>query len=188
MSEMPNEQCAAELEIRTLTRNEFVEAQSLHFEHVFKNRAHDTENQKSLQPNAISTGRTRRSAPKSDHGYVLYLGLYLGNELVGWHVGAEVDHETYQMQNSAILERYRSKGFYSHFVTRLLEKLCEDGFEVVTGYHHPNNAAVIIPKLRAGFVISGMQFHERFRFLIEMRYYFDPDRRKAFGRRMGLDL
>ena len=185
---MSDENPTAELEIRTLSRAEFVEAQTLHFEQVFNNRAHDTEIQGAPKRDLIVTSQSRRSAHKSDRGYVLYLGLYLSGELVGWHSGAEVDHETYSMQNSAILEQYRRKGFYSYFITKILERLRADGFAVVTGLHHPNNAAIIIPKLRAGFVISGMQFHERFRFLIEMRYYFDPVRRKGYGRRMGLDL
>lgn len=69
-----------------------------------------------------------------------------------------------------------------------MERLKQEGFQVVTSTHHPNNAAVLIPKLKFGFIISGMQLHERFRFLIELKYFFNEERRKAYSKNIGLEL
>jgi hypothetical protein len=70
----------------------------------------------------------------------------------------------------------------------VLEKVKSEGFQIVTSKYHPNNPAVLIPKLKRGFIISSMEFHERFRFLIELKLFFDPVSRRAYSKALGLDL
>ena len=47
------------------------------------------------------------------------------------------------------------------------------------------NNAVIIPKLKAGFVISGFEVSDRFGTLVQLSYYFNPLRRKMMDVRVG---
>lgn len=108
--------------------------------------------------------------------------------MVGWHFGQATDPETYYMQNSAVLEPFRNQGLYKLLLNHVMQKTKDEGFQVLTSTHHPNNASVLIPKLKAGFVISGMQLHERFRFLIELKYFFNEERRKAYSKNIGLEL
>lgn len=118
----------------------------------------------------------------------VHFGLYKDTEPVGWHSGYSTDPETFYMRNSAIIESYREQGLYSKMLAAILEKLKEEGFQVVTSIHHPNNPGILIPKLKQGFIITSTQFHERFRFLIELKYFFNEDRRKAYAKAIGLDL
>lgn len=92
------------------------------------------------------------------------------------------------MQNSAVLEGFRGQGLYAALLEAVLDKLGQEGFQVVTSTHHPNNAAVLIPKIKKDFVITAMHFHERFRSLVELKYIYNQDRRKLFHRNLGLEF
>jgi ribosomal protein S18 acetylase RimI-like enzyme len=96
--------------------------------------------------------------------------------------------ETYYMKNSAVIAEYRNKGVYSKMLDFVIKELQREGFQVVTSIHHGNNPAVLIPKLKKGFVISGTEFHEKFRFLVELKLFFNEERKKAYGKSMGLEL
>lgn len=91
------------------------------------------------------------------------------------------------MQNSAVLETFRKRGLYSNILKFVITRLAEEGFQVITSSHHGNNAAVLVPKLKQGFIITGTQFHERFKFLIELKYIYNEDRRRAYCQSLGLD-
>ena len=44
--------------------------------------------------------------------FFLRLGIFLGEEIVGWHVGHQEDGERFYMTNTGILEPHRGKGLY----------------------------------------------------------------------------
>lgn len=116
----------------------------------------------------------------------LFFVLYKNDALIGWHCGSAIDSETYYMKNSAILPAERGQNLYFLVLSVLVSILKDKGYQIVTSLHHPNNQAILIPKLRFGFVISGMQLHERFRFLVEMKYHIDADRRNNYNQLIGL--
>lgn len=153
-----------------------------HFEALFFNRIENS------VPTPSAANEKLFVRKKEWQRFVLRLGLFYQDQIVGWHYGHASDDETYYMQNSAILPEYRNQGLYEKLLLAVLERVQEEEFQVITSLHHPNNAAVLIPKLKAGFIISGMQFHERFRSLIELRYIFDLRRRQDLCRNMGLDF
>lgn len=152
-----------------------------HFEPLFSNRISNPI-PKSNPPHEKLAAR-REAWPRFD----LRLGVFYQDQMIGWHYGHASDAETYYMQNSAVLPSYRNQGLYGKLLAAVLEKAQEEGFQVVTSLHHPNNAAVLIPKLKAGFIITSMHFHERFRSLIELRYIFNQERREHFCRSLGLE-
>lgn len=156
----------------------------LHFNEVYKNRANDFYRYSVEETSQLKINERKQA----DQRYRLNCILYHGSEIAGWHCGYAIDSETYYMQNSAVLEAYRGKGLYTALLEAVLEKLEKEGFQVVTSTHHPNNAAVLIPKIKKGFVISGMHFHERFRSLIELKYIYNQERRKLFHKNLGLEL
>ncbi|WP_374032440.1 GNAT family N-acetyltransferase [Bdellovibrio bacteriovorus] len=155
-----------------------------HFASVYSNR-HEAEAVPFDDPQAQAKIDERR---KQEQRYRLRLAVFFEGSIVGWHYGHATDAETYYMQNSAVLPSFRGKGLYAKLLTCTLQKLQEEGFQVVTSIHHPNNPSVLIPKLKAGFIVTGMQFHERFRSLIELKYIYNPERRKLFCRSLGLDI
>ena len=108
-----------------------------------------------------------------------------GDRVVGWTCGVQETSERYAMSNSGVLPEHRGRGIYSALLRMLLERLRGEGFQVVTSHHHPNNRAVLVPKLRAGFLITGMEISEIFGLLVNLSYFFDERRREAFEFRTG---
>jgi RimJ/RimL family protein N-acetyltransferase len=107
-------------------------------------------------------------------------------EAVGWSYGDMLDSVTFFMTNTAVLSAYRRRGIYSAFVKRLLAYLGALGYERVTSKHQTNNAPVIIAKLKAGFVILGVDLDERWGAQVELGYFFHEDRRHGYERAYSL--
>lgn len=112
--------------------------------------------------------------------------LYKNEVPVGWHIGHAQDEMTYYMQNSAIIKSEQGQNLYGEMLKGVMEILNDEGYQVLRSLHHPNNPAVLIPKLKLGFVISGTQFSENFRGLIEMKYFFNEGMKKSFDQSVGL--
>lgn len=117
--------------------------------------------------------------------YALRLGLFHGEEFVGWHVGYQKDRETFYMQNSAVLPAHRRRGLYSALLAEVLERLRGKGFQVVYSRHNMTNNDVIIPKLKAGFTITGFELSDVFGSLVHLTYFTNPLRRKVTVYRAG---
>ncbi len=168
--------------LREISLEELKEIQKNHHEKIFSNRAGSKyiENLTDDEKEKINSRAVNR--------WQFRVGLFHNDQPVGWHYGYAAEPDVYYMQNSAVLQSHRNKGLYSKMLASVLGYLRENAFQVVTSLHHPNNAAVIIPKLKLGFVICTMLVHERYRTLIEMKYFFDLERKKYFDEQLGLTL
>ena len=113
------------------------------------------------------------------------LGLFREDELVGWSYGWQEDRETYYMTNSAVLPEHRRKGLYTALLQETIQIAREEGFQILYSRHTATNNSVIIPKLKAGFVISSMEISDVFGTLILLRYYCNPKRRALMDFRSG---
>ncbi|WP_347358105.1 GNAT family N-acetyltransferase [Bdellovibrio sp.] len=181
---MFNKDIGSGFSIREVNASEMHACLAENFASVFSNR---------LETEVVASGRDKEmeklaARRKGEQRFTLRLGIFYQNRMIGWHYGHATDAETYYMQNSAVLPEFRGKGLYNELLRCVLEKVKNEQFQVVTSMHHPNNPGVLIPKLKEGFVITGMHFHERFRSLVELRYIIDLERRKKFHRTLGLDL
>lgn len=114
--------------------------------------------------------------------------FYEGENVVGWSYGEMVDAETYFMTNSAILSDYRQRGLYSKFLPQLIAYLTTLGYERITSTHQMNNRAVLIAKMKAGFVMSGVVLDERWSAQVQLTYHVHEDRRRGFERAFSLEL
>ena len=117
--------------------------------------------------------------------YRLGYGIFRGDAFAGWHLGQQTQAGTFEMSRTGILKEHRRRGLYTALLPVVLERLGTDGFQVVTSRHNLTNNAVIIPKLKAGFVISGFEVNDSFGTLVQLSYYFNPLRRKVFDVRVG---
>ncbi len=171
------------IHFKVISWEELGPIQDLHFKKMFANRAENPNFQVSAEHQGLIKERRKKYAP-----WELLVGVYDGDNAIGWHFGNATDAETFYMRNSAILPEYRNQGIYAALLNFVLMELNKEGFQVVTSIHHGNNPAVLIPKLKKGFVITGTHFHEKFRFMIELKYFFNPERKKAYGKSMGLEL
>jgi ribosomal protein S18 acetylase RimI-like enzyme len=153
------------------------------FESIYSNRLEQnvsagySENEK-IKLRALSEG--------SSSSFRLFVLIYMNNEFVGWHFGEQTSPDEYYMRNSAILEGFRGQGYYEAMLKHMVGLLIAKGFQVLTSKHHPNNPAVLIPKIRSGFLITATELDDRFGFLVTLKYFTNEARRAGFCRRAGL--
>jgi GNAT superfamily N-acetyltransferase len=121
--------------------------------------------------------------------YSLNLGLYSpSNEFVGFSFGAQETEETFYMMASAVLPEHRGKGLYSEMVKIVIQKCSEAGFQKIYGTHCATNNAVLIPKLKLGFIFSKIELSDMFGTIIHLQYFTNPLRRKVMDYRSGLKV
>jgi GNAT superfamily N-acetyltransferase len=89
------------------------------------------------------------------------------------------------MCNSAVLPIFRRKGIYSALLKKCLQVTREEGFQLIYSKHSATNNAVIIPKLKEGFIISKMELDDKFGVLIHLHYYMNSTRKKIMHYRSG---
>ncbi|MBN8542562.1 MAG: GNAT family N-acetyltransferase [Deltaproteobacteria bacterium] len=115
----------------------------------------------------------------------LNLGIFRGEEFCGWFTGGQQDYETFYMRNSAILPDFRGQGLYTALMYEVLERARKMGFQIVSSRHTTTNNLIIVPKLKAGFVISAIEVSERFGTLVHLKYFFNQTRKKVMVFRAG---
>jgi hypothetical protein len=67
----------------------------------------------------------------------------------------------------------------------ILEKASADGFKEITSKHHAGNNAVLIPKLKAGFVIQGFEINPRFGIMVNLVRYTNSSILNIYHQRTG---
>ncbi len=132
-----------------------------------------------LEQAAIST-----LAENLSERFTLCFGVFQGDAFVGWHLGQQV-MAGFEMTSTGILKEHRRRGLYSALIPVVLGAVQKEGFQIVYSRHNLTNNAVIIPKLKAGFVISGLEVEDRYGALVQLSYYFNPLRRKMLEVRVG---
>ncbi|MFC6616921.1 GNAT family N-acetyltransferase [Deinococcus radiophilus] len=115
---------------------------------------------------------------------VMTFFLLRGGEFAGLHRARQRDAYTVNMSVTGLLPAHRGQGVYTRLLPPLLELYRAAGYTFVTSHHHPTNNAVLIPKLRAGFVIQGMQM-ARAGLMVELLYSFDQNYRDYLERLCG---
>lgn len=115
----------------------------------------------------------------------LNMGIFKDEIFCGWFSGDQYNHETFYMRNSAILPEYRRQGLYSALMSEVLNRVNAMGFQVVLSRHTTTNNSIIIPKLKAGFIITALEISDRFGTLVHLSYYFNQTRRKVMEFRSG---
>lgn len=121
---------------------------------------------------------------ETHHEYIVF---YDDTRPIGWSSGALLEPATFFMAYSGVLSEYRRQGVYSAFLEVFLRYLGALGYERVTSNHMLNNRAVLIAKLKAGFVVSGMVLDERYGAQVALTYFCHTDRAEGFARAFGLE-
>lgn len=129
--------------------------------------------------------RLRKLSANMGEPFTLSLGVFYKNEFVGWHFGRQDSAIQYYMQNSGILPEHRRKGLYSELVKRVVEVATEMGFQSIWSRHNATNNAVIVPKLKQGFVLTGLEVTDIFGTLVHLYYFPKEIRRKMTDYRVG---
>lgn len=117
-----------------------------------------------------------------------YFAFYnASDEPIGFSVGKLTDGLTFFMEWSGILPAYHRQGIYSSFLKKLLPYLQELGIERVTSNHMGTNRPVLIAKLKAGFVVTGMSVDERHGMVVWLTLFLNSDREEGFRQAFSLD-
>lgn len=88
----------------------------------------------------------------------LYFLLYDGERPIGWHFGFQRSALEYFMANTGVLPAYQGRGIYSAFLKFAVGRIGAEGFQFITSIHHCDNNAVLVPKLKAGFLLQAMGY------------------------------
>lgn len=103
--------------------------------------------------------------------YELFLVAYDRDRLIAWSWGFAKSNHEYYMCNSAVYPEYRGKNIYKTLLDKTIEKVSLDGFQEITSKHHSSNNAVLIPKLKKGFLITGTEINARFGLMVCLTYF-----------------
>ena len=79
----------------------------------------------------------------------------------------------------------QNKGIYTKLLPKILDILKGKGFQVVYSRHNASNNQILIPKLKQGFFITGMEVSDQFGTLIHLSYYFNDNRKNIIKFRTG---
>lgn len=113
----------------------------------------------------------------------LRIGAFDADRLVGWTSGWHEPGGVFYVTNSAVLPEYRRRGIYTRLARAITEEAALRGCHTVYSKHIATNNAVIIAKLRLGFVITGMEFSEELGLLVRLSYAVSPGRARLFKER-----
>ena len=105
--------------------------------------------------------------------------------IVGWSFGMQKSAEDFYMINSAVLAAYRQQGIYTQLMQHAVEFISNKGFQRIYSRHKMSNNAILIPKLKFGFTITGFEVNDVFGNLVELSFYTNPQRRALLEIRMG---
>lgn len=71
-------------------------------------------------------------------------------------------------------------------IKNFLKDLKEIGYERLSSHHQATNRAILITKLKFGFVIAGVELTERWGVLVKVIKLLRKDRRESFYKQFGL--
>ena len=117
--------------------------------------------------------------------YVHRLVFTEGGRIVAGYWGEQEGRGRYHMCLTAFVPEVRGRGLYSAFLQRILRWAGDAGFLEVVSKHVADNNAVLVPKLKAGFVVSGFEITPNLGLLLQLRYVFAPLLREVHAYRVG---
>ncbi|MBC8043001.1 MAG: hypothetical protein IAF08_06105 [Rhizobacter sp.] len=120
--------------------------------------------------------------------YRLQLFINKGDERIGWFTGVQHDRETFYMMNTGIFKLHQGKGIYTSLLPKMLSLLQAEGFQKVTSRHNATNNQILVPKLKVGFIISGIEINDVFGLMVHLTYFFNETRRQVMDFRTGQNV
>jgi ribosomal protein S18 acetylase RimI-like enzyme len=95
--------------------------------------------------------------------------LVAGDDVIGAYWGHQERHGRYYMVNSILDPAWRGRGVYTALLANVEAAARAAGFRELTSRHRADNNAVLVPKLRTGWVIAGFEISPRYGLLVALR-------------------
>lgn len=105
-------------------------------------------------------------------------------ELVGSYWGQQEAWGRYYMVNTIFVPRLHGRGLYRALLARIVAAVAASGFREIYSRHRADNNAILVPKLKAGFVIAAFEIAPRFGLLVHLRRYLLDGLEKMHGHRV----
>jgi GNAT superfamily N-acetyltransferase len=118
--------------------------------------------------------------PRLEH-HLLWVA---GDQVVGSYWGFQDDFARYYMCSSVVRADHRGRGLYSAFLQRVIAAARDSGFRELYSRHRADNNAVLVPKMKAGFLIAGFEVTPRFGLLVHLRRYLHAGLGDLFAHRI----
>lgn len=171
---------AEDVAVTAVSRHTFYEVTTQLYAHIFTPLG-----ELGLYPEPVPKNTLAKGLAEQIHAeyFVFYT---TANEPVGFSMGKVVSGQTFFMEWSGLLPAYQRRGLYSRFLEVLIPFLQDLGIDRVTSNHMGNNRPVLIAKLKAGFIITGMTLDERHGMLVWLVRFLSPERQQGFERAFSL--
>jgi len=116
------------------------------------------------------------------------VGAFQGERLVGFTTGwfESVGGGRFYIGSSAVQAEHRRGGVYTRLLTELHRAVRECGGTAVTSQHVATNQAVLIAKLKLGYVIAGTEYVEAMGLLVRLVLHLEASRAALFRERTGM--
>lgn len=111
------------------------------------------------------------------------LVAYRGDVLVGWTQGYRQGRSDFCMLNSGVAASARRSGVYTALVEAVLVHAASQGYARVNSRHAASNTAVLIAKMRLGFLVSGFEYSEVYGPLVQLSHFVGEARRRLYQAR-----
>jgi len=105
--------------------------------------------------------------------------------LVGFSVGWQQGEGRFYMASSAVDPAFQRRGVYNALLARVISEARARGFAEVWSRHLPDNAPILIAKLKQGFVIAGVEMTASYGMLVSLALPLNEARAHALAFRMG---
>lgn len=125
----------------------------------------------------------RSGTPDAVDESALRIGAFRGDALVGWTFARPQGANHLHMINSGVAPAERRRGVYSELVRMVIEHACSRGYVAVLSRHAANNNAVIVAKLKLGFLVSGFEYSEVYGPLVRLTFLLGEGRRNLYRTR-----
>lgn len=110
--------------------------------------------------------------------------LRAAGEPIGIYQGEQREAGRYNMTNTILRPEWRGRGVYRALLAQLEAAVRASGFLEMSSHHRADNNAVIIAKLRAGWVIAGFEVALKFGLLVQLRRFLHDGLGRTFGYRV----
>ncbi len=92
-------------------------------------------------------------------------------EAVGSYWGSQETIGRYYMVNTVFAPAFQGRGLYRALLPRVVAAVADAGFAELYSRHRADNNAILVPKLKAGFVIAAFEITPKFGLLVHLRRY-----------------
>lgn len=106
-------------------------------------------------------------------------------KFAGYTFGFQESGITFYMCSSLVAVEHRRKGLYTSLLEKVMELTVAEGFQTLYSRHYLSNNSVIIPKLKKGFHVSGIETSDLFGTTLILTYYSNATRNEVFSYRTG---